>query len=95
LPQPVYRHASEAGEVLDSGLFAFVVGTDPEVFLLLQAANTSSGPQWRYGLARMNNDELIVLRKEERVWTAPPLGRPTDARSPYFRFDLPQPNLKN
>jgi hypothetical protein len=37
LPQPIYRYAAPAEEVQDGGLFVLVQGTDPEVFLLLEA----------------------------------------------------------
>jgi hypothetical protein len=36
LPQPIYRY-SEAGKILDGGLFVFALRTDPECNLLLEA----------------------------------------------------------
>ena len=45
LTQPVYRY-----EITDNGgaLFAFVEGTDPEVFLLIEARKGDTGPAWHY-----------------------------------------------
>src|SRR5579872_2361398 len=37
LTQPLYRYPAGEGEVLDGALFAIVMGTDPEVFVLLEA----------------------------------------------------------
>lgn len=50
LPQPAFRYAEVADDrQLDGAMFAFVLGTDPEVFLLLE---TRDG-QWHFGLTRM------------------------------------------
>lgn len=53
LSRPLYRYAADHNSVLDGALFAFVQGTNPEVFLLLEACDGESGPQWLYGLAPM------------------------------------------
>ena len=37
LSQPLYRYGGDDSGVLDGGLFVFVQGTDPEVFLLIEA----------------------------------------------------------
>jgi hypothetical protein len=55
LPRPVFRHADDAAT--DGALFALVVGTDPELLLLLEA----EGLGWRYGLSRINRDPLTVM----------------------------------
>ena len=41
LPKPLYRYERPDGPTSssDGALFAFVLGTDPEVFLLLEAAD--------------------------------------------------------
>ena len=53
LARPLYRYAAESEGTLDGALFAFVQGTNPEVFLLLEARDDDSGPRWFYGLAPM------------------------------------------
>ena len=63
LDQPVYRYESPSLKVLDGGLFAFVEGTDPEAWLILEAVETASGRGWRFALARMNSDALRVLHR--------------------------------
>jgi hypothetical protein len=54
LSHPVFRHGEDAAA--DGALFAFVVGTDPELLLLVEA----DGPGWRYALSRINRDPLSV-----------------------------------
>ena len=48
LTQPIYKY-----ETADSGgaLFAFVEGTDPEVFLMIEARTVDAGSVWHYALA--------------------------------------------
>jgi len=85
LTQPLYRYPAGEGDVLDGALFAIVLGTDPEVFLLLEARRASEELSWQYGLARMNIDPMTVSYKDEEVWrvekTVPWTG-PID--KPYF-----------
>jgi hypothetical protein len=70
LTQPLYRYPAGEGEVLDGALFAIVLGTDPEVFLLLEARRALDQLSWQYGLARMNVDAMTVSYKDkdQEVW---------------------------
>jgi hypothetical protein len=72
LPQPLYRFQSTDPDVMDGGLFAFVcsIGTDPEVFLLLEARKMEDGPRWQYTLARFSHMDLHVSYKNHEVWQA-------------------------
>jgi hypothetical protein len=67
LDQPAYRYESLERDVIDGGLFAFVEGTDPEAWLLLEAVNDKAGRHWRFALARMNIDALRVRRGDAIV----------------------------
>ena len=64
LTQPVYRYEldKDSGELLDGALFVFVQGTDPDVWLMLEARkpNGQAAAQWQYAIARMNSIELTV-----------------------------------
>jgi hypothetical protein len=94
LTQPVYRYESTDPAVLDGGLFAFVEGTDPEVFLLLEARRRDGGYGWDYALARMNGVALRVVHRDREVWSRPEL--PWDVvfghrlRYTVFMFDAGQ-----
>lgn len=68
LAQPLHRYSSPAGDVVEGALFAFVLGTDVEVFLLLEARGAKGEERWQYALARLNFDELAASFKEKEVW---------------------------
>lgn len=74
LSDPVYRYESDDPTVLDGALFVFVEGTDPEVFLLIEArAGANEERKWMYGLGRMNSVRLRVLQGADVLWEAPAL----------------------
>lgn len=92
LTQPIYRYDRPSGkqspEWLDGALFVFVQGTDPEVFLLLEARPGDSGVAWHYGLARMNSIEFHVAYKNSEVWHLDVLPQSDiySHREPYTSF---------
>ncbi|MDR3632555.1 MAG: hypothetical protein P4L84_01895 [Isosphaeraceae bacterium] len=71
LPQPIYRYASPGADVVDGALFVFVEGTDPEAFLLIEAAGAGA-PSWRFAFARMNIVTFQGAYKGATVWRAEP-----------------------
>lgn len=84
LTQPIYRY--ESPDHGDTGaLFAFVEGTDPEVFLLIETRAGDKGPAWHYALARMNSVEFHVAHRGREVWSAPviPWAQARNPREPY------------
>lgn len=104
LPQPLYQYHSANPDVLDGGLFAFVcsVGTDPEIFLQLEALNTANGPQWHYTLARFSHMDLFVSYKDKELWQAirdaeNPISRNANHtywvfHQPFYEANLESPN---
>jgi hypothetical protein len=50
-------------------MFVFVLGTDPEVLLLIESRGTGAGPEWRRAFARMNSVELRVRRGDRVEWS--------------------------
>jgi hypothetical protein len=82
LTQPIYRYE---GADADGALFAFVEGTDPEVFLLIESRSGDKGPAWHYALARMNSVEFHVAQRGREVWSAPviPWSQARDPRESY------------
>jgi hypothetical protein len=79
LPQPLYRYEKPpasggrkppgADDVLDGALLALVTsaGTDPEVFLLLEARKEGG---WHYALLRFADSSLFVHHNEKEIWTS-------------------------
>jgi hypothetical protein len=91
LTQPVYRYDGTEGALVDGAMFAFVLGTDPEVSVLLEARRVAGALQWQYALARMNSVNLRVSYRGSEVWSVPtiPFRDVYSHRLPYtsFRFD--------
>lgn len=84
LTQPIYRY--ETADHSETGaLFAFVEGTDPEVFLLIEARAGDKGPAWQFALARMNSVEFHVANRGHEVWSAKviPWAQARNPREPY------------
>ena len=70
LPQPVYRYASPKQQLVDGGLFVFVQGTDPEVFLLLEARGEGDAARWAFAATRMNSVAFRLRYHDREVWLA-------------------------
>jgi hypothetical protein len=93
LPRPVYRYDAERTKALDGALYAFVIGTDPELLLLLECDTAAEKPAWRFGVGRMNRDTIRLKRKGETVWEATST-RKHSPEDPYYFFGLPRKELK-
>ncbi len=76
LVQPLYRYSDLENGVRDGALFAFALGTNPEVLLFLEARDEEGGkPAWYYGLARRGSTaEVHGLLDDKDVWTVAPLS---------------------
>jgi hypothetical protein len=94
LAQPLYRYPEGTADWLDGALFAYVLGTDPEVLLMLESRRDAQGTyRWHYGLARMNFEELHVAHDGQPVWTVPRLlSRDVySGHEPYVKFQFDEP----
>jgi hypothetical protein len=70
LTNPLYRYDA-SGDLIDGALFGFVLGTDPEALLMIEAYKTPEGPQWRYALAAMTVYGLVAKLDGTEVWNRP------------------------
>lgn len=86
LNQPLYRYEPEAKELTDGALFAFALGTDPELFLVLEA----SGGRWQYGVARMNDGAMSVLYRGQVVQSFDRAADRDHERDPYVLKRVPE-----
>lgn len=57
---------------MDGALFIFVVATDPECCLLLEAYQDDKGSRYRYAVAPMTIFQLDVRYKDRPVWSIEP-----------------------
>lgn len=71
LPTPVFRYEDKEAGIADGAVFAFVHGTDPEVFLVLENRSTAGQSDWQYTLAPMTCWSVSVQRNEREVWSVP------------------------
>jgi hypothetical protein len=95
LPRPLYRYNAEQTRALDGAVYAFVLGTDPELLLLLECDTAAATPVWRFGVGRMNCDLIHLKHKGKTVWEV----AATTANSPeevymYLRFAKPKKEPK-
>ena len=84
LSKPVYRYAATDQGIVDGALWAFAHGTDPEVFVLLEARETAKGTEWQIGMAPMTAYAVEVSRKDKPVWSAPLRQGPWKVGEPFF-----------
>lgn len=89
LTTPVARYGKAGGTVEDGALFAFVEGTDPEVFLFLEVRKGAGGPEWQYGLAPMSCWPLKARYKDSLVWNLPLRDTGFSAKPFFCRTYLP------
>jgi hypothetical protein len=93
LPTPLYRYeikkSEDADESLqDGGMFAFVMGTDPEVILLLEAVEGKDKVVWQYAFARATGWGAEASLGDEVVWSVrSDTGR--DPTSPQVQIRRP------
>jgi hypothetical protein len=90
LPRPVYRYESSDPDVPDGALFAVVLGTDPELVVLIEARRSEDGLRWQYGLARMNDDAMVVKYNDQVIWRFDPLKSRDRLHDAYFLEGIPE-----
>jgi len=90
LPKPLYRYDAEKNKTLDGALFAFVLGTDPELLLLIECDTAAEKPEWRFGVGRMNRDAIRLKYKDKIVWEVESF-RQHKPEDPYYFFNLGVP----
>lgn len=68
MPKPLARYGRPESNVVDGALFAFVLTTDPEAFVMLEARTGKDGLEWQYAFARMSGYPLEGSWKGRVVW---------------------------
>lgn len=70
LPRPLYRYEGTSGEAIDGAVFAYVMGVDPEVLLVIEALQQDGEPRWEYAFVRRSSGELRGRLDDSVVWRA-------------------------
>lgn len=88
LTQPIYRYESPQAGVIDGALFVFVQGTDPEVFLLVEAREEGGKREWQYAASRMNSLGMDLKHRGREIWKMDllPSSDIYSHRKPYTSF---------
>jgi hypothetical protein len=89
LPQPIYRYDAPKQGIVTGALFTFVQGTDPDIFLLIEARGKDvAGARWQFAATRMNGVELRLRHRDQQVWAAEilPWAEIHDRKRPYTVF---------
>lgn len=90
-PRPLFEYAAPKAGVTDGAIFSYVVATDPEAVLLVEATDDGT---FRYAFARFHFWRLTATRNDKPVWDVPydpaqmrnTLGHPDSVRKPYSSF---------
>ena len=95
MPRPLHRYGVVGTEPLDGALFCLAQGTDPEIFLLLEARRDGPATRWEYALASFSDLKLAARYRGRVVWDAPfGTGYRADATHTYHvveRVDADEP----
>jgi len=93
LTQPIHRYAAPEHKVLDGALFVFVQGTDPEVFLLLEARGDQGKAAWHFAATRMNSVGFVLRYQDKEIWSAEimPWSDISSHAQPYTSFMFKTP----
>ena len=83
MSRPLYRYDSNDLDVLDGGLFTFVMATDPELILIFEARMTDDGHRWHFAAARFTNAALQLRHNDTKVWSCPTVD-PSDRTGSYY-----------
>jgi hypothetical protein len=89
LPQPIHRYSAPKEGIATGGLFTLVHGTDPEIFVLIEArGKDAASVRWQYAVTRMTGSGLRLRLRDKEVWTAEILTtrQATDHELPYTSF---------
>jgi hypothetical protein len=70
LTQPLYRYTAADDGLADGALFVLVQGTDPEVFLLIEARGEKDSLSYWFAATRMNGVEFRLRYQDREVWVA-------------------------
>ena len=94
LATPLHRYESAQDKLVDGAIFSFANGTNPEVFLVLEAQHEKSNPAtWKFGLAQMTGAVVTVELDGKTIWNRgeadPPAIRASYANG-WIAAELPQ-----
>ena len=68
LPTPAYRYDSYPADVVEGAMFSLAQGTDPEVFLILEARKQKGKLSWHYAFVSQTSQPAFGLLNDKELW---------------------------
>jgi hypothetical protein len=84
LTKPLARYGKPGSKVVDGALFAYVLTTDPEAYLVLEARQGATGLEWQYAFAPESIYGLKASWEGREAWNLPYREAWQDNRAPYY-----------
>jgi len=96
LARPLFRYDLKEDKnaersLQDGAVFAFVMGTDPEVILLLETVQRGDDAAWQYALARATAWAAEATLGDKVVWSVSHDMQVDDPRNSQFQIRRPLP----
>lgn len=97
ITRPLFDYEAPADGILSGAMSSFVIATDPEALLLVEAFKDGKTTGFRYGFARMHFQQLVAMDGDTEVWRADydpaminnPAGHPSTVSRIYNSFVPP------
>ncbi len=90
LAKPLIRYGKTDSDVIDGAVFAFVLTTDPEVYLLLEARRGKNGLEWQYACAPEASAPIRCTWKGKEAWNFEFGPSDNQSRATYFDWGFSQ-----
>jgi hypothetical protein len=93
LPTPLARYGKPGTDVVDGALFGYVLTTDPNIYLMIEARTGKDGLEWQYDIAPAAVWALKGSWKGEEVLSLPFRQAWTDRHAPFYVWHFYQQAL--
>jgi hypothetical protein len=90
LTTPLLRYGKSASELVDGAVFAFVLTTDPEVYLLLEVRRGKNRLEWQYAFAPEANSPIRCTWKGKDAWSFDFEAAGNESSAPYYDWGFAQ-----
>jgi hypothetical protein len=72
LTKELYRYQPKTNDILDGAVFAYAMGTDPEMLLLVEARQVKEQRVWEYAFVPQTSGGLMAKWNGKTVWESKP-----------------------
>ncbi len=90
LSKPLLRYGKASSDLVDGAVFSFVLTTDPEVLLLLEARRGKDGLEWQFAFAPEANAPIRCTWKGKDAWSFDFSLDSNHSLAPYYDWGFAQ-----